>query len=338
MGIKAALARKIAMTKVALSVKKPTICVVTGVICMGAATVVACITTAKKLDDVLDKHNAEMEKIRKVKELDEKGELTETKDDPKFVRKATAGVYMKTFGRCMRVYAPSALLMFGGAALIFWGHGIILKRHAIAVTAYQTLQDRFTKYRERVADEVGESREKALFHGTTKKLMPKDGEEGEFKTVEEREVVVDNANNLSAWSFIFDCANAPHTWTRLPGDNYMFLIGMQNWANERLQSKGYLTVNQLLEQLGMTPVVEGQFKGWIYDPSNPERAVVNLGILSMTDDTDPGCYAGGYPDYILNFNVQHDLEAYFAKKKPLKTRSRAKVFARRPSRGERVTA
>ena len=330
MGLKSWCARKAAMFVLGLKVKKPTICVIGGSVGAVGSAVLACVQTARKLDDVLDKHNADMAKIREAKEKSENGEI-DLKKEGIDLKQATAGVYFKTAGRVAKVYAVPAIMMAGSIALILYGHHILKSRHALLLAAHTALEDRFKEYRARVKKAIGDEREECLFHGAEKRIIDEvDPKTGEVKPAE-KTVVVDRNANLGAYSFIFDVANAPTTWSNRPGQNLTFLVAMQCTLNDMLANKGYVSLNQALESLGMDPIREGQFVGWIYNKGTDlDRPVINLGIIAGANDTDdPGYFAGGSPDYILNFNCTQNLESYFAKKQTLKCRTRSKVFVKR---------
>lgn len=330
MSVKAWLARKANMALWALKVKKPTICIVAGSIGAVASAVGACVQTARKLDDVIDKHNEDMAKIREARAKSESGELNLEKEGID-LKKATYGVYMRTFWRGLKVYILPAAGMAVSIGLIAHGTHVMGNRHAMLLAAHAALEDRFTKYRKRVKGLIGNEREEALFHGSEKRIIDEvDPKTGEVKPAE-RDVIVNRGDNLGDYSFIYDIANAPTTWSNRPGQNLLFLTGMQCTLNDRLTQKGYVSLNQALESLGMDPVREGQFVGWIYNKGTDlDRPVINLGIIAGANDTDdPGYFAGGSPDYILNFNCNANLEAYFAKKQTLKCRTRSKVFVRR---------
>lgn len=334
MGLKSWCARKAAMFVLSLKVKKPTICVIGGSVGAVGSAVLACVQTARKLDDVLDKHNADMAKIREAKEKSEAGEI-DLKKEGIDLKQATAGVYFKTAARAAKVYAVPAIMMAGSIALILYGHHILKSRHALLLAAHTALEDRFKEYRTRVKKAIGDEREECLFHGAEKRIIDEvDPKTGEVKPAE-KTVVVDRNANLGDYSFIFDVANSK-SWSRRPGANYLFLIAQQNAANEKLQARGYMSLNQVLEMLDMEPVREGQWAGWCWDKKKDiDPPVIDFGILAGANDTnDPGYYQGGSPDYILNFNCSHNLEAYFSKRQLLSSRSRKKIFVKK----ERKTA
>ena len=51
--------------------------------------------------------------------------------------------------------------------------------------------------------------------------------------------------------------------------NLSFLRSQQQYANDLLQSNGYLFLNEVYEMLGFKPTKAGQVVGWVYNPKNP---------------------------------------------------------------------
>lgn len=330
-GIKAGIAKAASMVGYKFKCASPTIAVGAGVACLIGAGVVACIETANKLDNIVEKHNEGMEKIRDAKEKLESGEITEEELTEEDIKKATAGEYIKTAGRAIKAYAPAIALALLGVTLVVFGHGVLKHRHAAAVAAYAGLSDSFDKYRKRVADKFGDETEKLIFSGGEKKLITEeviDPDTGEVK-LETKDKIVTKKENVCGdpYCFIYDAANAPHTWSRTPGVNYTMLVQQMMWANERLQAKGYLTLNQVLESIGLPAVREGMCVGWL--SSGKGDGHVDFGIIHNDDWNDPGCFTGGLPDYILNFNCYPIMAKMPCKQDKIRQKKGAKVRAER---------
>lgn len=324
--IKEAVVRGVSMFGLKLKVATPEIMVGAGIVSLVAAGVMACVETTKKLDEIIDKHNAEMENIRQAKELAEAGEIEIDKDTG--IKKATAGVYCKTVGRAIKTYAPAIALALLGITLTVCGHGLLKKRHVALVAAYTGLSESFKKYRGRVADSIGAEAEKRLFSGSEKKLITEThvGEDGnEIQKTTEQEVAKKGAS-CSPFTFIFDAANAPSQWSRHPGYNYDFLVNAEMTANRKLRDRGYLTLNQVLESLGMDAVQEGMTIGWFYNKGTESMTPVSFGI-ELLDPDDPGCFRGGLPDYVLNFNCMGPIRAALPHKKPVSYKKPGKIKA-----------
>lgn len=91
-------------------------------------------------------------------------------------------------------------------------------------------------------------------------------------------------------------------WSAEPGFNSQFLITSQMWANDKLTSRGYLFLNEVLELLGMKLVREGQRAGWVH---GQWATTVTFGIPKNTDCD--AFFSGKTVDTKLHFNCKDDI-------------------------------
>jgi len=61
----------------------------------------------------------------------------------------------------------------------------------------------------------------------------------------------------------FDTKNK--NWSRTYGYNRLFLQAQQNWANNLLAARGYVTLNEALDMLSLPQTEEGATTGWVDD-------------------------------------------------------------------------
>lgn len=61
----------------------------------------------------------------------------------------------------------------------------------------------------------------------------------------------------------FDANNV--NWSRTYGINRMFLQAQQNYANNLLADRGFLTLNEVFGLLSLPPTQEGALTGWVGD-------------------------------------------------------------------------
>lgn len=78
-----------------------------------------------------------------------------------------------------------------------------------------------------------------------------------------------------------------------------FLKNAEKLANEVLQNKGYIFLNEVLSNLGIKLVKRGQFDGWIYDELDSEKK----GVIKFRVKEENG-------EIILNFNEEKDIVDY----------------------------
>ena len=85
----------------------------------------------------------------------------------------------------------------------------------------------------------------------------------------------------------------------------MFVTQIQNWANDRLQSKGYLYLNEVYEMLGFQRTKAGQVVGWLYNGDGDNY--VDFGIFNIKDKQKRR-FVNGYEKSIwLDFNVDGNI-------------------------------
>lgn len=68
-------------------------------------------------------------------------------------------------------------------------------------------------------------------------------------------------NHTDLYSRRFDQYNKH--WTRRMDDNVMFLLAQQGWANDLLQARGHVFLNEIQDMLGFDRTPQGQLVGWI---------------------------------------------------------------------------
>lgn len=91
-------------------------------------------------------------------------------------------------------------------------------------------------------------------------------------------------------------------WSNDPEYNKMFLHSQQQFANEKLKSKGHLYLNEVYDMLGLPRSRSGAIVGWIYDPENNKAGdnFVDFGIYTVADPK----FVNGYErSVLLDFNV-----------------------------------
>lgn len=94
---------------------------------------------------------------------------------------------------------------------------------------------------------------------------------------------------VSPYAFKFD-ENSP-MWDKSREVNEYYLKHQQNYFNERLRYRGYLFLNEVYDQLGVTRTKIGQVCGWVFDPENPNiDNYVDLGISDERNDNEENVF------------------------------------------------
>jgi hypothetical protein len=264
-----------------LSKKAPEIALGTGIAFMVGGTVWACVTTWRKLPDRVAEKDAT---------------ISNGTDKP--------AAYSKMAGRVALDYAPSALMIGGGVAMVVWSHNKLRSRLAALGAAYATLESMYTEYRSRVIEDYGEDVDRKFRLGIRDEELTytKTLKNGKEKDVTEVcEAVHPDGSGYSMYARYFDQFNS-NMHVKDQEANFDFLRIQQNIANEKLNRKGYLFLNEVYDSLGFKEVPEGQLVGWVKGMGD---SYVDFGLFEArnADARNYIDYNGKETCFVLDFNV-----------------------------------
>lgn len=267
----------------------PTILVAAGVAGAVGATVLACKSTLS-VHDILVKHEEQINLIKNT--ADNKEEYPEYTEE--MVAKDKFIVYIQTGVSLLKLYAPSIIL--GGLSItaIVGSHYIMTKRNAALSATCAALSKAFAEYRKRVAEEIGEDREKDIFAGYREKVI-----EEEVTTKKGSKLVKKTQSEYDEHYSIYARLFGPgNEWYRGGNANIKgFLWSQQCQANELLRIHGYLFLSDVYRMLGFKETPESRVVGWIYGHGD---STVLFGI----DDRRNAAFINGEEESIwLDFNV-----------------------------------
>jgi hypothetical protein len=245
---------KLKVAPVMFQVRKhlPEILVATGAVSVVGGTVLACKATVEAKDI-----------------LDEEIETTVTivADDEEFVHELTESeIRREQIGKglhIVKIYAAPAGLVVGGVGMLVAAKSIEHRRLTAALGAYSSLQAMFDEYRERVALEQGEDKEKLIFSGTSKGEIVEEAEDG--KKPKKHKLDFPIRDGEDPYHRLFDDCNCPHVWRDNLEENRFFLECQQKALDMRLQYTGRVFLNEVYEALGFSYLPIGQFVGWLSD-------------------------------------------------------------------------
>lgn len=290
-------------SKVSLQGKKyaPEVMVVVGVVGVVASAVMACKATTKA-DAIVEDTKDQMDQIHEVAET----HAEEYSEDD--MKKDTVIVYTQTAVKFAKLYGPAVILGAASIACILGSHHILSKRNAALAAAYATVDKGFKEYRGRVIERFGKELDKELRYNVKAKDFEETvvNEETGEETKVTNTVNVADPNDYSDYARFFDdgCTG----WTKDSEQNLYFLKCQQNYANERLQKKGYLFLNDVYEMLGIPKTKAGQIVGWIYDKKNPVGDnFVDFGIYNMNREKARDFVNGYERTILLDFNVDGNI-------------------------------
>ena len=270
----------------------PQILFAAGVIGLGATVVLACRATLH-LEDVLDEHEKGLAEIGELySEVSVIHDSTESVQLAlRNVKKDKAYLYGRTTRQLTVLYGPAVLTGTLSVICLTGAHNILNRRNAALAAAYGTLERAFDGYRERVRENYGEEREKEIYHD----VLPCEIDDPETGKKSKRKI----ASGAAPYSFLFTPLNPNYETT--PEYNFLFLKSQQKWANDRLQARGHLFLNEVLHDLGFENTPAGAVTGWIRGSGDN---CVDFGIFNEAMEQRVIDFMVGREQEIwLNFNV-----------------------------------
>lgn len=286
--------------KTVMKLKKhsPEILVVAGVVGAVASAVIACKATTK-----VSRINEEAkDSIDTIHESAEKGVTpageTYSVEDSK---KDLSIVYVQTGIKYAKLYAPAVILGTLSITGILASNNILRKRNIALGAAYAAIDKSFKEYRGRVIERFGEQVDHELKYNLKAKKFEEievDPETGKEKKVK-KTVTVADPNLQSDYAVYFD--QKSRNYETNMDYNRMFLKAQQQFANDKLQTRGHIFLNEVLDDLDLPRSPAGQIVGWTAD--GPD-GYVNFRILEVERETEDGRHE---PALLLDFNVQGDI-------------------------------
>lgn len=284
----------------------PTIAVVSGIVLMTAGAITAC-KASMKVNEVLDDAKGTVEMINKSAEDGKTpGGINYTEEDRVNDLKI---LYSKTAVKFAKLYAVPVILFGSGVACVVAGHKIMNTRNAALASAYTGLKKAYDQFEARVKEKYGEEEAKNLKYGI--KALPVSNT-GDGSDVNEAETVATAEDNPSEFARFFD--ETSKFYSRDAHYNKLFLQSQQAMMNNRLISKGYLFLNEVLVALGFDPTPEGQVMGWIYDEKNDNlHNWVDFGVYDIHRRSTRNFVNENDPCVLLDFNVDGNILNEFKK-------------------------
>lgn len=220
-----------------------------------------------------------------------------------------AKLYVITALKISKLYGPSVSLGVASIAAILAGHGMLRKRNAALVAAYGVLERSFDAYRARVIDEFGEEKDYEYRHGL-KQVTTGKGDKKEVAMVWDPEL------GVSPYARVFRHWGHPDggstQWDQTPEYNVTFLSAQETFANQRLQAKGHLFLNEVYEALGFEHSQEGALVGWVKGEGDD---YVDFGFRDPRNIRTGSLVDGFEGNIFMDFNVQGEIVSKIGRKK-----------------------
>lgn len=286
-------------SKAVMKLKKhsPEILVVAGIAGTVVSAVLACKATTK-VAEILDETKGTLDTIHDGMETGAINGQEYTTEDGK---KDTVVVYAQTGMKLAKLYGPAIILGTLSITSILASNNILRKRNVALGAAYAAIDKSFKEYRGRVIERFGEQVDTELKYGIKAKKFEEievDPETGKEKKVK-KTVMVADPNLQSDYAVYFDSKS--RNYETNPNYNRMFLKAQQAFANDKLQTRGHLFLNEVLDDLDLPRTPAGQIVGWTKD--GPD-GYVNFRIVEVERETEDGRHE---PTLLLDFNVEGNI-------------------------------
>ena len=286
-------------SKTVMKLKKhsPEILVVAGIAGTVVSAVLACKATTK-VAEILDETKGTLDTIHEGMETGAINGQEYTTEDGK---KDTVVVYAQTGMKLAKLYGPAIILGTLSITSILASNNILRKRNVAVGAAYAAIDKSFKEYRGRVIERFGEQVDTELKYGIKAKKFEEievDPETGKEKKVK-KTVMVADPNLQSDYAVYFDSKS--RNYETNPDYNRMFLKAQQAFANDKLQTRGHLFLNEVLDDLDLPRTPAGQIVGWTKD--GPD-GYVNFRIVEVERETEDGRHE---PALLLDFNVEGNI-------------------------------
>lgn len=286
-------------SKAVMKLKKhsPEILVVAGIAGTVVSAVLACKATTK-VAEILDETKGTLDTIHEGMETGAINGQEYTNEDGK---KDTVVVYAQTGMKLAKLYSPAIILGTLSITSILASNNILRKRNVALGAAYAAIDKSFKEYRGRVIERFGEQVDTELKYGIKAKKFEEievDPETGKEKKVK-KTVMVADPNLQSDYAVYFDSKS--RNYETNPDYNRMFLKAQQAFANDKLQTRGHLFLNEVLDDLDLPRTPAGQIVGWTKD--GPD-GYVNFRIVEVERETEDGRHE---PALLLDFNVEGNI-------------------------------
>jgi hypothetical protein len=275
----------------------PEILVMAGIVGTVVSAVLACKATTK-VAEILDETKGTLDTIHEGMETGAINGQEYTTEDGK---KDTVVVYAQTGMKLAKLYAPAIILGTLSITSILASNNILRKRNVVLGAAYAAIDKSFKEYRGRVIERFGEQVDTELKYGIKAKKFEEievDPETGKEKKVK-KTVMVADPNLQSDYAVYFDSKS--RNYETNPDYNRMFLKAQQAFANDKLQTRGHLFLNEVLDDLDLPRTPAGQIVGWTKD--GPD-GYVNFRIVEVERETEDGRHE---PALLLDFNVEGNI-------------------------------
>lgn len=278
-----------------LSKQSPHILFGAGIVGFGA-TIYLASKAVLKLDRHVDNFQENLETVKELydsaKDSDE-GRASYPKSE---YRKDLAYLYANSIYDITKMYAPTVIVGTLTIVCLTKSHTILSNRNTALMAAYSVLERSYNAYRKRVIDEFGEDKDREFRYPTKEIRTLSLDEKGKAVEKVETKTLLDQ---YSTYARFFDemCPD----WKRNPEYNLIFLRAQQNWANDLLQARGHVFLNEVYDMLGIPRTKAGAVVGWVIGHEGDNY--IDFGLFDGENSAARDFVNGRERSILLDFNV-----------------------------------
>ena len=265
-----------------------------GVGVVGVVTTVVLASRATlKMEEVLSEAEKNEKDFEKLAEAEPSKYSEDDRHNDSKINKA------KTAVKIAKLYAPAAMVGVVSIGAFTGSHVILNRRNAAVTAAYAALDKGFRQYRDRVVAEYGPEKDQEFRFETIEREMAVDTDDGTaVKTVK----TVSDKNRGSIYSRFFDEVSS--NWSPVRHQNQFFIKAAEQYANDLLNARGHVFLNEVYDSLGLERSKEGAVVGWVKGHGD---GYIDFGIFSRKDNIgvfDAQRFVNGEEkSVLLDFNV-----------------------------------
>lgn len=279
-----------------------------GIVGVITSTVLACRATLKA-EEVLTKAKSDWKIIEGALDLSKSPAVDYSEED--YLKDRTL-VTFQFLVNMAQLYGPSILIGSLSIAMLISGNRILSKRNAGLISAYKLIDEAFKSYRRRVHDELGEDvdtyfRYRKRYDGNMKVVGEKaKGKKINFDEVETADLPGeihdrDTLGMPSPYAMFFD--NSSNQWRNDNSLNEFFLRAQQTYANDMLNARGHVFLNEVYDMIGIPRTKSGAVVGWVKDHVEGD-GYIDFDMFNPFNSTNRD-FINGYQreSLLLDFNV-----------------------------------
>lgn len=200
-----------------------------------------------------------------------------------------------------KLYAVPVALGVASIGLLTGAHIVLTKRNVALAAAYAGLDKVFNEYRSRVRAELGDQKDREFRYGVVnKEIIDSEGNPSSVETVKR----IGAQGRESMYAQVFDRQN--RNWDARDEYNRTFLWMQQCYANNRLQAKGSLLLNDVYDSLGLPRTTAGCVVGWVKGGENGD-GYIDFGIFDPESQEIIDFMRGDDGALWLDFNVDGEI-------------------------------